>query len=147
MAEEWRPVPCWPYEASDRGRVRSLARGVPLKLQRDKDGYRYVELSDGPRRWRAHAGRLVLLAWEGEPPTPEHEACHRDGRRWRNWRPNLYWGTREENAADRERHRERRAARRAGRAGVTEVREEKQFEIEETAGVPLETGTGVSPCC
>src|SRR5215469_17131856 len=71
-SERWRPVPDWPYEASDRGRVRSLARGVPLKPQRD-DGYRYVELTDGRRRWRVHVARLVLLAHRGEPPEPGME--------------------------------------------------------------------------
>jgi hypothetical protein len=160
--EDWAPVPGWPYEASSRGRVRSLARGVPLKQQRDKDGYRHVELSDGKRRRRAHVAVLVLEAFTGPCP-PECEALHGNGRRWDNRLANLRWGTRPENRQERERHRRERDARRAERADggdedrgkngwiETEGEEEKQVGMEGTACCPLETGTGVSQlwarCC
>jgi hypothetical protein len=144
VPENWLPVPGWPYEASSRGRVRSLARRRPLKPQRDGDGYRYVELSDGARRERVHVARVVLLAFAGPPPEPGMEACHRHGRRGDNRPGGLYWGTSPENRADRERHRRERAVRRTGES-VTDVTNEKQGEIEETAACPMETGTGVSP--
>lgn len=126
--EEWRPAPGWSaYEVSSRGRVRSVDRvladgrgagGKLLKPSRDKDGYLYATLSDGSRRWRVHVARLVLFAFAGWPEEPGMEACHRNGRRWDCRRANLYWGTKPENRADRERHR----ARRAGRApAVTRV--------------------------
>jgi hypothetical protein len=127
--EQWLTVPGWPaYEASDRGRVRSVDRelsdgrtagGVVLKPARDKDGYRYVTLSDGTRRQRIHVGRAVLAAFAGEPPAGL-EACHANGRRWDNRLANLRWGTRPENRADRERHRAQREARkRVAEAGET----------------------------
>lgn len=127
-SEVWRPVPAWPgYQVSGRGRVRSVDRvladgrgagGKLLKPSKDKDGYRYVTLANGPERWRVHVGRLVLLAFAGEPESPELEACHRNGRRWDNRAANLYWGTDGENRADRERHRREREAR-AAVSGVT----------------------------
>lgn len=110
MSEEWRPVPGWPYEVSSRGRVRRDGR--LLKPTPDKDGYRHVTLSAGPRRWRVHVGRLVLLVFRGEPE-PGQEACHGNGRRWDNRLANLRWDTKPGNRADRERHRAERAARAA----------------------------------
>lgn len=146
MAERWEPVPGWPYEASTRGRVRSLARGVPLKPQRGRDGYLRVDLSDGKRRWRGvHVAVLVLLAFAGKPPQPGMEACHRHGRRGDNRPGGLYWGTKPQNRQDRERHRRERADRRSA-AEVREVKEGEAVEIEETAYCLLEPATGVSPC-
>lgn len=123
--EKWAPVPGWDgYEASTRGRVRSVGRalsdsrqagGVILKPAKDKDGYRHVTLSAGRRRQRVHVARLVLLTFVGEPPEG-HEALHGNGRRWDNRLANLRWGSKPENRADRERH---RAERTAGETGVT----------------------------
>jgi len=145
MPERWRPVPGWPYEASRGGRVRSLARRVPLKRQRRrKDGYLFVDMSDRGRRRRAHVAVLVLEAFAGPRP-PGAEACHRNGRRGDCRAANLYWGTKSQNRQDRERHRRERAARRAA-AEATEVKERETGEIEEAAYCLVETGTGVSPC-
>jgi NUMOD4 motif/HNH endonuclease len=112
--EEWRAAPGWAaYEVSSRGRVRRGGR--LLKPARDKDGYRHVTLSAGPERWRVHVGRLVLMAFVGWPPEGA-EACHKNGRRWDNRAANLYWGTKPQNRADRERHRRAREAREAREA-------------------------------
>lgn len=143
--EEWRAAPGWAaYEVSDRGRVRSVDRtlpdgreagGVMLKPSKDKDGYRYVTLANGTERWRVHVGRLVLTAFDRWPPDGM-EACHRNGRRWDNRLANLYWGTRPDNRADRERHRLERKARTAG----------KQEKTEGTQASPLADVAGVSRC-
>lgn len=123
--EEWRPAPGWSaYEVSSRGRVRSVDRvladgrgagGKLLKRFRNKHGYLFVTLSDGSRRQDVHVARLVLFAFVGWPPAGT-EACHRNGRRWDCRRANLYWGTKPENRADRERHRAERAAKTAAGA-------------------------------
>lgn len=47
--------------------------------------------------------RLVILAWVGEP-LPGQECRHLDGNPLNNQLGNLAWGTRAENAADREAH-------------------------------------------
>jgi hypothetical protein len=47
---------------------------------------------------------LVLLAFKGHPPTPQHQAAHADGCRQHNDIWNLRWATPQENAADRRRH-------------------------------------------
>ena len=146
MPEVWRPVPGWPYEASSRGQVRSLARGVPLKRRRRRrDGYLFVDLSDRGRRRQAHVAALVLEAFTGPRP-PGAEACHRNGRRGDCRRANLYWGSKPQNRQERERHRRERAARRADADVVTEVNGRETGEIGKTACCLLETGTGVSPC-
>jgi hypothetical protein len=126
--EDWLTIPGWAgYEVSSRGRVRSVGRqlrngqttaGQLLKPAPDKDGYRYVTLADGQRRWRVGVHRLVLLAHAGTPATDDLEGLHGNGRRWDNRLANLRWGTRPENRADRERHREQREARRAEREGT-----------------------------
>lgn len=47
---------------------------------------------------------LVLEAFTGPKPSRHHETCHYDGDRGNNNHSNLRWGTRKENAADRQRH-------------------------------------------
>jgi hypothetical protein len=146
VPEQWRPAPGWSaYEVSSRGRVRSVDRvltdgreagGKPLKPSKDKDGYRYVILVNGPERWRVHVGRLVLFTFGGWPPEPGMEALHGNGRRWDNRLANLRWGTKPENGADRRRHEQERKARRA----------EKQDGTDDTGGSPVKAGSGVSPC-
>lgn len=112
--ETWRPVPGWGgYEASCRGRVRSVDRFLPngqpcggliLTPQRDRDGYEYVTLCHGGRRQRIGVHRLVLLAHRGQCPAGM-EGLHGNGCRWDNRLANLRWGTKPENRADREQHR------------------------------------------
>lgn len=75
----------------------------PLEGSVHHDGYRYITLyRDGTARSRKIAA-LVCEAFHG--PRPEKmEACHDNGIRTDDHADNLYWGTRRENAADRQRH-------------------------------------------
>jgi len=114
MSESWRPIPGWEgyYEASDRGRIRSLARRVPgrrpagqavpgrvLKLVPDTHGYLTVTLCRNGTGERGYVHRLVLLAFVGAP-LPGLEGCHNDGDCTNNRLGNLRWDTSAANSQD-----------------------------------------------
>lgn len=119
-AEEWRPVPGFEqaYEVSNNGRVRSLARSVPVhrlgragarwvrgqerRLSKDQDGYLCVQLTWTPKNLFARVHRLVLSAFD-RPPRPGEVARHRNSIPDDNRIENLQWGTNADNAEDRER--------------------------------------------
>lgn len=105
------------YEVSDLGRVRSIDRYV----QHIREGYgvvrrRYkgrvlrpgrrtsghVTVAVGGRTWDVH--QLVLRAFVGDPPTPDHMCRHKDGVPHNNVLTNLTYGTRGENMQDRKHH-------------------------------------------
>jgi hypothetical protein len=114
--ERWRAVLRYRgiYEVSTRGRVKSLARvttgknGTPRRLPErilkgnssGSNGYVSVRLTDtdgGSKAW--HVNVLVLEAFVG--PRPDGlQSLHRDDIRTNNDLSNLYWGTFEDNAAD-----------------------------------------------
>lgn len=60
----------------------------------------YLSVSLG-RRVIRYVHELVLLAFVGPRPSPEHEACHGLGGRSDNRLSNLRWGTTRENCQDR----------------------------------------------
>lgn len=68
------------------------------------DGYPSVRLTIDGKRVRLAVHRLVAKEFLGEKPTLAHEVCHIDGNKMNNAVSNLRWGTRKENADDRERH-------------------------------------------
>lgn len=110
---EWRTIPGWPaYEVSEGGDIRraikSRSNGFcglrkPYPMSR---GYLYIVLRQvGQRRGTALAvHRLVCHAFNGPPPTPSHQAAHRDGSRTNNHWSNLKWATRSENEMDKVQH-------------------------------------------
>lgn len=121
MRERWLPIPGWEssYAVSDQGRVRSLdrvvrlpkARGVVsqprsgaiMALGESVAGYQQVNLyADGSAK-RMLVHRLVALAFIGPCPAGM-EVCHGDGDKKNNALPNLRYGTRRENAADKKAH-------------------------------------------
>lgn len=110
VSEEWRPIPGWSYEASSLGRVRrsvggrGARAGHILAPKRHRDGYLVVDLSRDNRVTRFQIGRLVCLAFHGEPSTAGLDACHRNGDPTDNNPGNLYWGARSDNVADARRH-------------------------------------------
>lgn len=97
------------YEVASDGRVFSLTnwRGMgrrELRQHLNDDGYPCVCLivSGKRRRFTVHG----LVAHEHLPPrpSPQHEVRHLDGNKLNPAASNLAWGTRKENAEDRERH-------------------------------------------
>ena len=108
--EQWRPIPGFEglYEASDRGRIRSLdrdkRRGRLLK-QRPQLGRQYIIVmmcKDGAYQNQL-VHRLVLKAFRGEPPSG-FEACHNNGDAADNRLDNLRWDTRAGNSRDQVTH-------------------------------------------
>lgn len=105
------PLAGLPGYAIDReGTVYSVAhnwRGygaralVPVLNSR---GYLRVRLTVAGRRRSHFIHKLVAYAFVGPRPSPRHEVRHLDGNPLRNAVDNIAWGTRTENAADRERH-------------------------------------------
>jgi len=119
MSEErWLPVVGFEgvYEVSDLGRVRSLERfidhkirgrvirwGTMLKLHFNPSGYWRVTLHRGRSQFYRLVHRMVLEAFVGQ--CPEGWECrHLNGVRTDARLENLCWGTKVENAADRDRH-------------------------------------------
>jgi hypothetical protein len=116
--ETWRPIPGWEgrYEASDLGRIRSLARVVETvggwsqsyraRIMRPSvrpDGRLRVTLCKDCRNHYFLVHRLVLLAFVG--PCPDgFEACHNDGHPDNNILANLRYDTHLGNMADKDRH-------------------------------------------
>lgn len=115
-----RPVPGFTlYEISDTGEAFGQ-RGQKLKLDRIKGGYlRFRPMVNGKMHMML-VHRAVLLAFEGDPPDDERIfACHRDGDSQHNWIGNLYWGTYEDNWADRIKHGNDGRGSKNGRSKVT----------------------------
>lgn len=105
--ETLKPVPGFPgYFANARGHVVSTKQGYARTLGGwpDKDGYLKCNLwVDGKEKvCRTHV--LVCTAWCGVRPSDAHEVRHLNGNRQDNRPGNLKWGTKKQNARDRERH-------------------------------------------
>ncbi|AEJ92197.1 hypothetical protein OPTIMUS_141 [Mycobacterium phage Optimus] len=122
--EIWRDIPGYEglYQASSKGRIRSLDRevtqmhpsgkGMMTRLWRGRvltvgaySGERYrVALSrDGVREQKGVAV-LVALAFHGVPPEGKNHALHRDGDMYNNLPENIYWGDASDNIQDTIRH-------------------------------------------
>lgn len=122
ITEEWRTVADWAdYEVSSLGRVRRRvpfyqanpkgkglverrSAGSILKPFPDADGYLVVNLVHEGNVKRRRVSVLVCRAFNGEPPTPKHQAAHEDGKKDRNVPSNLAWKTSKENNQDKVRH-------------------------------------------
>lgn len=106
MVEEWRPIPEYEglYAITRCGKVKRL-QGYQAKTERilkprlsgGLSHYVIYTLSkDGkPKTQGLH--RLLLQAFIGPPPTPEHECNHIDGNPLNNSLDNLEWVTASEN--------------------------------------------------
>lgn len=107
----FRPIPGFPgYGVDLNGGVWSLSsnwRGYGARMLSpcfDSDGYPMVRLVLKGRRVRKKVHAVVALALLGPKPTPHHEVRHLNGCKIDNHPTNLAWGTRKENASDRDRH-------------------------------------------
>ena len=67
------------------------------------------------------AGREVLRAFVGEPPSAKHQCAHWNGDHTDNRIWNLRWATQVENEADKRRHGRRRCGERVYNAKLTEA--------------------------
>lgn len=116
VAEVWCPVAGFPgYEVSDQGNVRTfrsrngqgLIEQPRLIKPRPCQGRPYlrVTLADPSGKQvdrKVHI--LVLEAFKGPRPSSQHDARHGIGGATDNRLSNLQWGTKQENADDRQTH-------------------------------------------
>lgn len=114
--ETWKPVPriggCQfsVYQASDKGRARSLDRvsggrkypGTTFKATPSKDGYVRISLTcDDGHKHKVTMQKVILATFTGEPCPDGMESRHGPaGPSCNAWPENLTRGTGEENAAD-----------------------------------------------
>lgn len=98
------------YRVTPDGRVFSTEhnwRGYGEREMRqtlNSDNYPSVRLTVNGRRVRLATHRLVARDYLPPRPSPAHEIRHLDGNKMNAHASNLAWGTRKENADDRERH-------------------------------------------
>jgi hypothetical protein len=123
--EVWKAVPGFTvFEISDLGRVRRIksCRGTPTGLKRahkGPDGYWRISLVEGGKERYTTLHRLVLCAFVGDPPTPDHCAAHNDGDKDNNRLNNLRWATYAENEDDKRLHGTETKGERNGSAKLT----------------------------
>ena len=105
-----RPPAYIGYCAGDDGRVYSglgwRGRDGRYAITPIPNGKGYLKIRLKTTKGRKNIVVHVLIAqgWLPPRPSPQHEVRHLDGDRANNAPSNLCWGTRLENAADRERH-------------------------------------------
>lgn len=98
------------YEVTQDGRVFSTGtnwRGYGRReMQQDLNdgGYPSVRILLNGKRKRMAVHRLVAMHYLPPRPSPHHEIRHLDGNKLNPHATNLAWGTKRDNAADRERH-------------------------------------------
>lgn len=106
MTHEWRLVPGWPgYEVSSMGDIKSKRFGGDVLLKPWLvNGYRTVNVSDGPRRKMRKISVMVAEAFHGVRPAPHLHLRHLNGNKEDDRSENLIWGTAQENANDKWSH-------------------------------------------
>lgn len=108
--EQWKAITGFEqhYEISNMGRVRSIKNGrqrfLKVAPQRDPKRYPCVTLSKDGVPFLRSVHTLVALHFIGPKPSPVHEVRHLDGDNLNPRVDNLAWGTRKDNAIDRDRH-------------------------------------------
>jgi hypothetical protein len=98
MLNLWKPIPGFAgYEASDSGQVRNAQSGRVLTVNK----FGKSQLWIGGRNVSIRTGRLILLAFKGPSPNPEHSlARHLDDDLFNNRPDNLAWGSVADNTQD-----------------------------------------------
>lgn len=98
------------YRVTDDGRVFSIDsnwRGYgerEMQQAPNASGYPSVRILVNGRRLHIAVHKLVAAEFLPEKPSHQHEIRHLDGDKTNNNASNLAWGTRKENADDRELH-------------------------------------------
>ena len=118
-----KPIPGYEglYEADDAGEIWRV--GAPRKRPLAPSltaGYHRVTLSKNAIHKLFLVHQLILLAFEGPCPAGQ-ESRHMDGDNLNNRLKNLRYGTRQENADDRQRHGTVRRGETHGMAKLTEA--------------------------
>lgn len=118
MKEFWKDIPGYKglYQASNRGRLRSLARVVKksngstqtiesriLKTPPDSEGYLQCTLFKGGVRWHPRLHQVISRTFRGKCPVGM-EVCHKNGIKADCTANNLNHGTPLTNGADKVRH-------------------------------------------
>lgn len=92
-----RRVRCCPHGVEGRAGGTRLVGGRIRCPKRRSEGDRWrIRLSGNNVHKDYDLATVVLTAWTGPAPTPEHYARHRDGDRSNNRLENLYWSVRDE---------------------------------------------------
>ena len=98
------------YITTREGRVFSCAtnwRGYgrrEMKQELNSNGYPSVRIIIDGKRKRVCVHRLVMAQHMAPKPNLFYETRHLDGNKTNNHYTNLAWGTRKDNAEDREKH-------------------------------------------
>ena len=140
------------YLISSTGEVISYAhnwRGYGariLKQDLNSHGYPRVRLVVGGKRKSFLVHKLVAEAFLPPRPSEYHEIRHLDGNKQNNSITNLAWGTRKENAADREVHGRTAKGSKNGwsKLDETKVRDIKRLSQEGVPGCRIAEMFGVS---
>ncbi len=128
-AMEWRQCVGFPaYEVSECGDVRRIQNsrtrksGWRLRGFIDVDGYlRYALFDSSGSKRLISAHRLVVEAFIGPAPSPDHEIAHNNGSRVSCFFRDLRWATRLQNDNDREIHDTLPQGERNPKAKITEA--------------------------
>lgn len=98
-ARVWRDVAGFDYLVSDRGDVCTFTHRK-IRSHPNHNGYLCVYLYRGKKRYERKIHLLVLEAFRGPRPSPNHAGAHGPKGRLCNELSNLRWATPEENEAD-----------------------------------------------
>jgi transcriptional regulator with XRE-family HTH domain len=116
----WLPIAGSKYAVSSHGEVRHIGSDTLRKLQTAANGYLMVGFWANRKVVFRTVHSLVVEAFIG--PRPEGmEIRHLDGNRTNNHLQNLTYGTKVENAADRERHGNTRRGENNGNAVLSDT--------------------------
>jgi hypothetical protein len=140
MEYDIRPIPGFPHYlagrdgtiwsfkrkgGNDRGPGRLGLSPRQLKIHTRRNGYCAVAFDIDGKVVSCQVGRLVLLAFVGLPPSPDHHACHYPDTDPRNNKlENLRWDTPSENAKDKYRHLWGAAQKPCSKCGIVKDRSE-----------------------